>query len=388
MKIKAVFAVSLLFIALFSSIAFASQGDGKRVIARGLSAGELSSLFEQGCTVVYEFGDSNSKALKCPKNSNTDSEKISEDIQLFAFDMGANNQIKATNAWAQNPSINGSGRIIAVLDTGVDFSHPELASSIAGGACFISNCTSFSDGNGHGTHVAGIITSDGANSANSKGAAPQAMIFAGKVLDDTGSGYLSDTVAAINSLAGNSNLTIDAISLSLGSSQTWRSSNCDNAYPEMTNAINNAISKGITVVAAAGNTQSGVSLPGCISSVITVGAVDSKDQVASWSGRGYALKTHGVTAPGVNIYSTMPSYQAYMNAAYGYPLYYANLSGTSMATPIVSATVAFIKQKNPALSPSQVKQAIFNTAYKGMKKYSANNYGLGRIDAQAAANYN
>jgi thermitase len=177
------------------------------------------------------------------------------------------------------------------LGTGISYLHPELSSSYAGGKDFVNNDFNPLDDNGHGTHVAGIITADGLN-ALAKGAATSAGVLSGKVLDASGSGYLSAIIAGVYWAADDP--SVDAISLSLGTSQTWKKSNCDSASPDFTSAVNYALSKGKIVVAAAGNSPGGVSLPGCISGVVAVDAVDSSDKIASFSGRGYPM--HRTTA--------------------------------------------------------------------------------------------
>ncbi len=138
----------------------------------------------------------------------------------------------------------------------------------------------------------------------------------------------------------------------------------------MTNAIIYARSHGVSVVVAAGNSgKAGVSLPGCISHSTTVGAVNSLDKVASFSGKGNALD---LTAPGVSLYST------WLGTGY------ATLSGTSMATPVVSGTVALIKSAHPDYTPDQINQALTSTA-KDLGKAGYNtSYGWGRIDAAKA----
>jgi subtilisin family serine protease len=251
----------------------------------------------------------------------------------------------------------GSGRLVAVLDTGVDYTHVEISDSVVNGKDFVNGDNDSMDDNGHGTHVAGIVTANGVNS-NARGAAPNASVLAVKVLDLLGSGFLSDTVAAIYYVVNGSDgvygtaddFSSDAISMSLGTSPpyTFKGSNCDSVYPAMTRAIAYARSKNVSVVAAAGNSGgSGVSLPGCISGVVTVGAVGSLDQVTKWSGKGSSLD---LVAPGVSILSTWLSGG------------YATISGTSMSTPHVSATVALMKQKNPLLSPDQVTGKLTSTA--------------------------
>ncbi len=140
--------------------------------------------------------------------------------------------------------------------------------------------------------------------------------------------------------------------------------------PDLTNAIKYAVQKNIAVVVAAGNSGSaGVSIPGCISYSTTVGAVNSSDKVASFSGRGNALD---ITAPGVNIYSSILG-----NA-------YATWSGTSMATPMIAGVVALIKYAHPTYSQSMVESKLFTTA-KDLGKYGKDkDYGWGRARANLA----
>jgi subtilisin family serine protease len=130
------------------------------------------------------------------------------------------------------------------------------------------------DGNGHGTHVSGIAASDG--SVSPVGVAPQAQLVAIKVLRDNGSGYLSDTVAALDWIyTNNASLNVKVVNMSLGSLDLYTPP-CDGAYPAMTTAINNLRNIGVISFAASGNNANAtqMSLPACISStVVSVGAV-------------------------------------------------------------------------------------------------------------------
>ena len=123
------------------------------------------------------------------------------------------------------------------------------------------------------------------------------------------------------------------------------------------------------VIAAGNSGNAGVSFPGCVSTALTVGAVDSKDSIASFSGRGSAVD---VTAPGVSLYST------WLGTGY------ATLSGTSMATPVVSGTVALVKSAHPDWTPAQVINAIKTTAKDLGAVGFDNNYGNGRARANLA----
>jgi hypothetical protein len=140
--------------------------------------------------------------------------------------------------------------------------------------------------------------------------------------------------------------------------------------PYVDAAINNALSKGISVVAAAGNSGgSGISLPGCISGVDTIGAVDINDVRASFSGKGRSLD---VMALGVGDYSTK------MGGGYG------TGSGTSFSTPIVAAVVALMKQKDSTLTPTQITNTLRSTAVDLGPSGFDTDYGYGRVNAYAA----
>jgi len=378
MKIKYFGVVLLMLIFVISVVVVASaQGNGKgkvRVIAH--TDKEVSDAVEKGCKVVRDARTL--KALVCSKDV-ADSLGLQEDVEVFTMDSGANIQIKAD--LVQSGGNTGSGRKVVVIDTGYNYNHPELSSSYLGGKDFVNDDNDPLDDNGHGSHVAGIITADGIDS-KAKGVAPAAGVIAGKVLSASGSGYFSDVVAAIYwAVDGNDGIygtaddfNADAISMSLGTSTPYTYKGyCDGVLPDLTNAIKYARDKGVTVVSAAGNSGSaGVSIPGCISYSTTVGAVDKYDKIASFSGRGKAVD---ITAPGVSIYSSVLGTG------------YASWSGTSMATPMVSGTVALIKSTHSTYTPAQVESALFNTAKDLGKVGKDKDYGWGREDANGAVNY-
>lgn len=346
---------------------------GKRVITE--SADEAALALSKGCTEIKQV--KSLIVLRCSEAVATEL-NLQEDIRVFAVDTGANTQIRANLVQTTNT---GVGRKIVVLDTGYNYNHPELSSSYGGGKDFVNDDTDPFDDNGHGTHVAGLITADGLVS-RAKGVAPDATVIAGKVLSASGSGYFSDVVAAIywavdgpDGVYGTADdFNADAISLSLGTAPPYTYKGfCNNVLPSLTNAIIYARSKGVLVVVAAGNSGgAGVSIPGCISYSTTVGAVDSTDKVAKWSGKGNGVD---ITAPGVSLYST------WLGTGY------ATASGTSMATPVVSGTVALIKSAHPTYTVSQVESALFNTAKDLGKSGYDTSYGYGRVDAYSAVNY-
>jgi len=366
----------VVLILAFSAVAFAAPHDknDKRVVA--YTEKEASDAVAHGCKLVRSAKEL--KALKCPADVAA-SLGLQEDIQVFAVDTGANAQINADDVQAAGNT--GAGRKVVVLDTGYNYNHPELNSSYLGGKDFVNDDNDPFDDNGHGSHVAGLITADGI-SASAKGVAPDTGIVAGKVLSASGSGYFSDVVAAIywavdgeDGIYGTSDdFNADAISMSLGTSPPYTYNGfCDNVLPALTNAIKYAKDKGVVVAVAAGNSGgAGVSIPGCISYSTTVGAVDKYDKIASFSGRGNAVD---ISAPGVSLYST------WLNGGY------ATASGTSMATPVVSGTIALIKYAHPTYTPTQIENALFKTAKDLGKKGKDKDYGWGRVDALAAVNY-
>jgi len=240
-------------------------------------------------------------------------------------------QIAAPNAWAAGNI--GTGVKVAVIDTGIA-SHPDL--TIAGGVSLIGR--SYADDNGHGTHVAGIIAAKN-NTLGVVGVAPNAQLFAVKVLDRNGSGYTSNVVAGIDWAITNH---MDIINMSLGS-------------PSYSLALDQVAEKaytsGIVLVAAAGNdgvadtTINNVGYPAKLSSVIAVAATDINNSRAYFSSTGDEVE---VSAPGVNIKSTYLKYG------------YITMSGTSMATPMVAGDLALLKQANPTLTNFEIRDLLDN----------------------------
>jgi subtilisin family serine protease len=371
MQIKDVTVVSIILLAVLSLGSVAPHGKARLLAHDGA---ELDAALAAGCKIVQSARTV--KAVSCDSNA-ASSLGLQEDIQIFALDSGANTQIRASNVHAAGNT--GAGRKIVVLDSGINYNHSELASSHLGGRDFVNNDSDPFDDNGHGTHVAGLITADGVD-AKAKGAAPGAGIISGKVLDAAGNGYFSDMVAAIywavDGADGVANTSddpgADAISMSIGTKAPYTYKGyCDSVMPDLTNAIKYARDRGVLVVVAAGNEGgSGVSIPGCVSYSTTVAAVDSKDKAPTWSSKGKAVD---ISAPGVSLYST------WLGTGY------ATASGTSMATPVVSATVALIKSAHPGYSPAQVENALFSTAKDLGKAGKDTTYGYGRVDALAAS---
>ncbi|SDP14677.1 subtilisin [Litchfieldia salsa] len=257
----------------------------------------------------------------------------------------------------QSTGVTGNGVKVAILDTGIDSYHEDL--SVAGGASFVSGePNALTDGNGHGTHVAGTVSGLN-NSLGVLGVAPSASLYAVKVLGADGSGTYSGIAQGIEWAISNN---MDVINMSLGGSQ---------GSTALQQAVDNAYNNGIVVVAAAGNSGSKgkrntIGYPAKYSSVIAVGAVDNTNNRASFSSVGNELE---VMAPGVSILSSVPgnSYDSY--------------NGTSMASPHVAGAAALILAKYPTLSNVQIRERLKNTAVPlGDSFY----YGNGVIDVEAA----
>lgn len=260
-------------------------------------------------------------------------------------------KISAPQAWEITK---GTDIKVAVVDTGIDTSHPDLKTNIAGCLNFISPTKTCEDDNGHGTHVAGTIAALD-NNLGVVGVAPNAKIYALKVLNKNGSGYLSDI---IESLDWSINNQMQVINMSLGSSS---------GSTLLSEAVVRVYNAGIIMVAAAGNSgpsNNTVNYPAKYPQVIAVAGLDKNDSVPSWSSRGAEVF---IAAPGKDIYSTY-----YMDT-------YKTLSGTSMATPHVVGAVALRLQITPNTPPLEMKNLIKNSA--DILPLSVNLVGAGRVNA-------
>lgn len=369
--------VAILLLTGTANAAPASENEKEKIRVIAHTDKEISDAIAKGCKVVREA--KTLKALVCSRETAT-SLGLQEDIRVFAVDSGANAQIRADLVHASGNT--GLGRRVVVLDTGYNYNHPELSSSYLGGKDFVNNDNDPWDDHGHGSHVAGLITADGVYPP-AKGVAPDTGIIAGKVLSASGGGYFTDVVAAIYWAVDGpdgfpntpDDFNADAISMSLGTGSPYLYKGyCDNAefwVTDVTNAIRYAVDRGVLVVVAAGNSgDSGVSIPGCISYSTTVGAVDSSDNIAGFSGIGNAVD---ITAPGVNLVSS------WLGTSYRFA------SGTSMATPVVSGVVALIKFAHPEYTPAQIEAALFMSAIDLGSIGKDSTYGWGRVDALVPA---
>jgi thermitase len=254
---------------------------------------------------------------------------------LFASQWGLNN-IEANGGW--NITHGSPTVLVAIADTGIDSTHPDLESKVVAGVDCTNSCFPVTpqDGNGHGTHVAGIAAAATNNSIGIAGLSYDTKLLSVKVLSTSGSGYYSWIANGITWAADNG---ARVINLSLGgsiSSTTLRE------------AVQYAVSKGVVVVAAAGNNGSTRKLyPAYYPETISVAATDQNDNKAYFSTYGSWVD---VAAPGINILSTVPGSS------------YANFSGTSMAAPFVSGLAALLIGYHPNWTITQIRNQIENTA--------------------------
>ena len=264
-------------------------------------------------------------------------------------------KIKADCAWDTNI---GAGNIkVAVVDTGVDYNHEDLAGTVIKGYDFVNNDNDPKDDQGHGTHVAGTVAATINNNKGVVGVGPNVKILAVKVLNSAGSGTWSQVANGIIYAADHG---ARVINLSLGGpspSQTVQ------------NAVNYAWTKGVLVACAAGNSGAGApGYPAAYPSCLAVAATDQNDQRASFS----QFAPNGVAAPGVGILSTT------MGNTYG------NKSGTSMATPHVAGLAGLLFGQNPNRTNARVRQILLATTDPAGVPAQL---GAGRINASKAVHY-
>jgi subtilisin family serine protease len=273
------------------------------------------------------------------------------------------NRVDAEISWGIST---GDPVKVGVIDTGIDLKHPDLKENIKGGYNAINPLKSPDDDNGHGTHVAGIIAALN-NSIGVIGVGPKIDLYAIKVLNASGSGYLSDVIEGLDWAVSNG---MQVVNMSLGTDQDVQSFH---------DAILSAYNAGVTIVAAAGNSGGAVSYPAAYPEVIAVSATDEDDQIASWSSRGPEVD---LAAPGVNIYST------YKGSTY------KTLSGTSMAAPHVTGAAALIIDTKKCdlnldgvCTPAEVQQRLEQTATDLGTPGKDDLYGSGLVNVYNALTY-
>jgi subtilisin family serine protease len=340
------------------------HGSGMRALAAGRT---LSSL---GATAVRQ---PKKQALTPKATSAAGVRHIWLDRKVRATALDHNlDQIGAPAAW--KAAATGKGVKVAVLDTGVDATHPDLKGRIAEQKNF-SESPDTVDRYGHGTHVAATIAGTGA-AANGerRGVAPDADLVIGKVLGDDGYGEESAIIAGMEWAAANAPI----VSMSLGGYSG------DPANEPMTKALDDLTAEdGTLFVVAAGNdgARDTIEAPGIAGSALTVGAVDGQDQVADFSSRGgrTVLKPE-ITAPGVGVVAARA---AGTTMGHAVDATYTSADGTSMATPHVAGAAADLLQKHPSWDAARLKAALVSTA--DATSGTVYQTGAGRLDIGTAA---
>lgn len=324
--------------------------------------GEIIREYQHMPAVLVELTQHSAK--KISKESNvlyieTDDEvsvtsispvNMSTEIIPWGFD-------KINAVVAHHEGFKGEGIKIGIIDSGIDYTHGDL--NVVNGINFVEDSMDYSDDFGHGTAVAGII---GAleNSEGIIGVAPQSELYAIKVLDSIGNGFISDVVSGIEWAIRNE---LDIVNLSL-------STNSDSKT--LSKAVKTADKNGILLVSSAGNegyhSKGNITYPGAYKSVIAVGAIDNNNLRTSFSSVGKELE---IMAPGASIYSTSINGQ------------YNTYNGTSFAAPYIVGAAALIWEANPELDSKEVRKILNNTATDLGDKYL---FGNGLVDIQRAFN--
>jgi serine protease len=307
-------------------------------------------------------------------------------------------QVRAEQAWGVTQ---GLGAVIAVIDSGIDLDHPDLAANVIAGNTFL-GCGAGGCGNGdwqsgapaghpHGTHVAGIIAAVTNNGVGIAGVAPQAKVLAVRVLDGEGSGSFEDVGLGIRYAADNG---ADVINLSLGALPGSQVFQITGLMTDVSDAIAYASSRGVVVVAAAGNEAAPLcDTPGFDPGAVCVTATDKREAKAAYANNPVRADLESVAAPGgsliplcgEDIVSTVPPGTGATYCGYPANKAYDEYAGTSMASPHAAgvagllASMGCTRQQNIDVLTSTARQPV-----TGARGLWTPEYGYGIVDTQAA----
>jgi thermitase len=323
------------------------------VVVKGADTKAALAALKADADVAYVEPNYVAKAFDLPSMSPSVAFGIRAEDELLK-DCWGMTKINAGEAWKVTT---GEKVKVAVVDTGIDYTHPDLAGRVEKGHDFVNNDDDAKDDHYHGTHCAGTIGA-GLGNGGVVGVAPNVSMVAVKVLSASGSGSY-DGVANGITYAADSGAAI--ISMSLGGPSSSKA---------LEDAVKYAQSKGVLVVAAMGNNgNESPSYPAAIAGVMPVGATDINDKRASFSQYG---KHISVSAPGVDVLSTVPGGG------------FKKLSGTSMATPHTAGLCALVKAAFPDFTADQIRAKVEastdDLGDAGFDKY----FGTGRINALKA----
>ncbi len=333
---------------------------------------ELEYQYETLNVLAGKITEEGLKELQ--RNRNVEAVTVNKIRHLFLS--GSVPLVNADDVWkvmVDEHNITGEGETVCVVDTGVDYNHTALSSRYAAGYDFYNNDSDPLDDQGHGTHTAGIVAS---TDAVFRGIAPGAKIAVVKVCSSSGSCPDADVLAGMDWCMTNRNIyNISVISISLGGGQFTSYCDGDADFAPYAAAINDAVAKNITVVAATGNSGAGsVSGPACVQNATRVTATTKSDTLARYASR-HSFFTDIIAAPGSAITSLKKGGET------------LTMSGTSMATPHVSGAIALMKQYwklayGKELTPEQFEQRIVSTGTTIFDASTAKNYS--RLDVLAA----
>jgi serine protease AprX len=401
----------------------ASQGGGKSqvivTLQPGWTASGRSEMARLGGTLGRALDILNAQVVELP---NGQLKRLADHPAVARIDwdrpitghMARAATTVGARAVRQQYGHNGRGIGVAVIDSGITGWHTDLLGwtgqqRVTGWMDFVNGRTTPYDDLGHGTHVAGIIGGNGLSSfGQHAGVAPGVALVGLKVLDHRGAGVVSNVIAALDyAIANRVKHNIRVINMSVGAAVT-ESYNVD----PLTLAAKRAVDAGIVVVAAAGNRgrdaqgrtiYGAIAAPGNAPWVLTVGASSTEgtivrydDVIAGYSSRGPTavdyLAKPDLVAPGTGIVSLADPQSAFYVTKANFLVSgslssstkpYLSLSGTSMATPVVSGTVALMLQANPKLTPNLVKAILQYTA-QTHGSYNFLTQGAGFLNAKGA----
>jgi len=367
------FGISVLaFTGLNTGISFADELEStpEQVIISFEDNIDYQALEEMGAEITEEFPSISAVSATLPEgmpiqaaSADSSIEYVEENAIVRAAAQQTTwgyQKIKANTATSLGYT--GKGVKIAIVDSGINSKHPDL--KVAGGMSKVGTTSPYSDQNGHGTHVAGIIGAQN-NTIGTVGVAPNASLYSVKVLSGEGIGTLEGVIAGIQ---WSIDQKVDIINLSLTT---------ENKSPALEAIMKKAYNAGIIIVAASGNEGmdplfKDALYPAAFGSVIAVGSVSDQNKLSYFSNYGPSQE---LVAPGENIWSTFANKDTLTQEDYAYS------EGTSVATPFVAGTFAQYKEAYPHLSNSQLRETVKRAAVDLGTKGRDNKFGYGLVQS-------